>query len=153
MNQMNRIQDFPLDLSLPKAKKLEMKQSTYCSRTKRSGKVLLVCEICGKKFDRPSLLKRHSRVHTGLYTTFIFLNILRLQTLNISTIFLGERPHLCMVCNKRFSTSSSLNTHSRIHSGEKPHRCLVCGKSFTASSNLYYHRMTHFKVKGTRTRS
>ena len=58
----------------------------------------------------------------------------------------GEKPHVCMVCNKGFSTSSSLNTHKRIHSGEKPHQCLVCGKKFTASSNLYYHRMTHIKV-------
>jgi uncharacterized Zn-finger protein len=58
----------------------------------------------------------------------------------------GEKPHICEVCNKGFSTSSSLNTHRRIHSGDKPHQCLVCGKRFTASSNLYYHRMTHTKV-------
>ncbi|KAL7739361.1 hypothetical protein ACLKA6_003967 [Drosophila palustris] len=59
----------------------------------------------------------------------------------------GEKPHICLVCGKGFSTSSSLNTHRRIHSGEKPHECQVCGKRFTASSNLYYHRMTHIKEK------
>ena len=83
---------------------------------------MLPCSFCTKCFDRPSLLNRHLRTHTG------------------------ERPHACEICNKAFSTSSSLNTHRRIHSGEKPHECGVCGKKFTASSNLYYHRMTHVKV-------
>ena len=87
-----------------------------------SHKKMLPCSFCGKCFDRPSLLNRHLRTHTG------------------------ERPHVCDICEKGFSTSSSLNTHRRIHSGEKPHECTICGKRFTASSNLYYHRMTHVKV-------
>ena len=58
----------------------------------------------------------------------------------------GEKPHQCDLCPKAFSTSSSLNTHRRIHSGEKPHQCDICDKRFTASSNLYYHKLTHSKV-------
>ncbi|NXY91741.1 ZN623 protein, partial [Alcedo cyanopectus] len=76
----------------------------------------------------------------------------------------GERPYPCGDCGKRFSVSSHLDRHRRIHAGgpgppllpspsrarngdgedsPKLHGCQECGKSFGQRSALAKHRKTH----------
>jgi KRAB domain-containing zinc finger protein len=73
------------------------------------------CDVCGKVFKRPGLLKQHIVVHTG------------------------EKPHICEVCGKAFGHKTALNTHYYTHKGYKPQKCLFCKSSFWLISQCKAH--------------
>ena len=66
---------------------------------------------------------------------------------NVVMSEIWEKPHKCVDCDKRFSTPSLLNIHTRIHTGEKPYQCDVCEKRFRVRKGLSDHLITHSTEK------
>jgi hypothetical protein len=60
-----------------------------------------------------------------------------------------SRPHVCEICEKRFSQKCNLITHMRLHTGERPYICPSCDKRFTQKGNLDAHLKTHVKETTT----
>lgn len=48
----------------------------------------------------------------------------------------SDQKHYCHMCQKNFSSTSSLQIHMRTHTGERPFVCNVCQKAFTTKGNL-----------------
>ena len=49
-----------------------------------------------------------------------------------------EPEYLCNICEKKFHTSSLLNSHMKFHY-EPTYPCPKCGKKFHTSSNMKQH--------------
>nr|CAH7762940.1 unnamed protein product [Callosobruchus chinensis] len=112
-----------------------------------TGERPFACDICGKKFFKAEHASIHKRIHTGCK---ILLNC-ELYSSKVQTIFrqyiqdnlIGERPHKCLICSRRFIQYAALKVHIRTHTGERPHQCPTCGKAFSQPSSLVYHQRTH----------
>ncbi|KFO60868.1 Zinc finger protein interacting with ribonucleoprotein K, partial [Corvus brachyrhynchos] len=55
--------------------------------------------------------------------------------------------HESQECGKSFSQSSSLLTHSWVHTGERPYKCEECEKSFSRTSSLIRHQRIHTEAR------
>src|SRR6218665_1984153 len=55
----------------------------------------IICNICKRKFRKPSLFKKHMLIHTG------------------------EKPFKCTLCDKQFCQKIGLQSHMNTHNGKK----------------------------------
>ncbi|EGD76660.1 hypothetical protein PTSG_08010 [Salpingoeca rosetta] len=65
----------------------------------------------------------------------------------------ARRRFKCPKCDKRFTTSSNLSRHKRIHTGVKPYACKYCRFRFNNSSNRNKHEAVYCKQRPSLRRS
>lgn len=75
-----------------------------------------------------------------------FLTIHSLNT-HIKSIHDNSQKFVCKHCGKPFASKGQLNVHERVHNSEKPFICEICNKAFKHRESLVTHSTTHTKIK------
>ena len=110
------------------------------------------CGECSRSYKSASRLERHQLTHSDT-KPFVCqvcqkgFNLENHLNLHVRAIHLGETPHECHICHKRFPYKSSLKDHLHVHTGDKSFFCPTCGKRFSTAKILRSHMFTHRQVK------
>ncbi|XP_044733396.1 zinc finger protein 271-like [Chrysoperla carnea] len=110
----------------------------------------LFCNICNKKFIRPSSLKKHLRNHTE--DKSFSCDVCDKEFTTKKTLSQHKRVHTgekytCDICFKTYIQKKDLSVHKRVHTGEKPFSCDECDKAFVYKKDLFRHKRMHTGIR------
>uniref|UniRef100_A0A182RI13 C2H2-type domain-containing protein n=1 Tax=Anopheles funestus TaxID=62324 RepID=A0A182RI13_ANOFN len=159
---------------------LSLVQSTSLGYSvhEEDGGYIFTCNLCDRNFQRKHNLEKHKcrfydrhqqqtstdgqcieesehdPCSISLLQTTSSTEMDTIQRTHRSNIGAPERKQeviYCMLCDRRFSSTSGLKYHLKRHTGIKAFACLYCEKRFTANSNLHAHiRNVHSERKDFR---
>ncbi|XP_060602828.1 uncharacterized protein LOC132755907 [Ruditapes philippinarum] len=117
-----------------------------------------ICDFCGRKFKKPSLLNNHRQTHTQEWRYPCIYCELKFRKLRPYKRHLAQvHPtkvedvkerfkiilHPCTDCPKVFFDKEDHTAHINRHRGIRPFSCKFCNKTFGDKSNLMCHVKLH----------
>ncbi|XP_029444014.1 zinc finger protein 182-like [Rhinatrema bivittatum] len=114
------------------------------------------CAECQQSFSYKSALIVHRKIHSKkpVQTPQLIQKLQLVQMLQPldktnpqPVIQIGDKPHKCSSCEKRFNDPALLVAHQKVHAEDMPHRCSQCPKEFENAALLVVHLRTHMPDK------
>lgn len=136
-----------------KSKTLLQKHNKITHKDKNEA---IICDICGKIFNKSSTLKVHLSCHKEKQCPYCFKILKSHSHFNVHLRNHKQqlkrkrivKYHLCVHCDYRSLNKNSLEAHmNKVHLNIRPFVCDICQKGFYKKSNLTQHYVTHTKVK------
>ncbi|XP_055709432.1 zinc finger protein Xfin-like [Phlebotomus papatasi] len=104
------------------------------------------CPKCNKKFDTHiQMMQHHRQVHIYAkqhkceWESCEYRSSCKAMLREHARKHTGEKPYGCKICNKFFSSTTSLNSHNAHKHGAPTHQCTLCEKSFKVQESLKKH--------------